>query len=41
MNKNLNKKIISIALSSMILTNTVFAQSSVINKSETVYVKRR
>ena len=38
MNKNLNKKIISIALSSMILTNTVFAQSSVINKSETVYV---
>ena len=38
MNKKLQKVVSSIVLSSMMLTNTVFAASSVINKSETVYV---
>lgn len=38
MNKKMEKKVISIVLSSMILTNTAFAAGNVVNKSETVYV---
>ena len=38
MNKKMEKKVISIVLSSMILTNTAFAAENVVNKSETVYV---
>lgn len=38
MNKKMEKKVISVVLSSMILTNTAFAAGNVVNKSETVYV---
>lgn len=35
------KAVASVLLSSLILTNTVFAASSVVNKSETVYVIKK
>ena len=38
MNKKVQKGVITVVLSSMLLTNTAFAASNVINKSETVYV---
>ena len=41
MNKNFQKGVISLVLSSMILTNTAFAASEIINKSETVYVLKK
>ena len=41
MNKKVQKSVITVVLSSMILTNTAFAASSVINKSETVYVLKK
>ncbi|MFR8927413.1 MAG: hypothetical protein ACLVGN_04725, partial [Peptoniphilus senegalensis] len=41
MNKKVQKGVITVVLSSMILTNTAFAASSVINKSETVYVLKK
>ena len=41
MNKNFQKGVVSLVLSSMILTNTAFAASEIINKSETVYVLKK
>ena len=41
MNKKVQKGVITVVLSSMILTNTAFAASNVINKSETVYVLKK